>query len=512
MSWNAGYVTDVDYTFGYYNELNPLRARLALIGAGVRPPEVTHACELGFGQGLSAIMHAAANPGVQWWGTDFNPAQAGFAQDMAARAGIDARLFDQAFAEFCARDDLPDFDYIGVHGIWTWISDENRAVIVDFVRRKLKVGGVFYISYNTLPGWSQAAPLRHLIKQHADIMGAPGVGVAGRIDAALEFAEALVAVNPVYSRVSPQVADRLKGMKTHDRRYLAHEYMNRDWRPMYFADMVDWLEPAKVSYVASANFLEGHDAVNMTPEQIALFNAIPNSTLRETVRDYIVMQQFRRDIWVKGPRRLLPHEQADLLRSQRFALIAPRDQVATKVTGLQGEVGLHEHVYGPILDRLADHKPHSLADIEQAVGPAATGLLQLTAALTILTAMSAAAPLQPESVVNAARKTTARLNAVLADRARSSPDIDFLVSPLTGGGIGVQRFEQLFLAARQQTPKSQPKDWGAQLGAGLFKQGQSIVKDGQPLATIEENVAECVIQAEVFAAKRLPIFEALGLV
>jgi len=44
---------------------------------------------------------------------------------------------------------LPDFDYIGLHGIWSWISDENRQVIVDFIRKKLKVGGVLYISYNT---------------------------------------------------------------------------------------------------------------------------------------------------------------------------------------------------------------------------------------------------------------------------------------------------------------------------------------------------------------------------
>ena len=69
-------------------------------------------------------------------------------------SGAAAKLFDQAFAEFCARPDLPDFDFIGLHGIWSWISDENRAVIVDFIRRKLKVGGVLYISYNTQPGWA----------------------------------------------------------------------------------------------------------------------------------------------------------------------------------------------------------------------------------------------------------------------------------------------------------------------------------------------------------------------
>ena len=65
-----------------------------------------------------------------------------------------ANLSDESFEEFCRRQDLPDFDFIGLHGIWSWVSDKNRQVIVDFIRRKLKVGGVVYVSYNTQPGWA----------------------------------------------------------------------------------------------------------------------------------------------------------------------------------------------------------------------------------------------------------------------------------------------------------------------------------------------------------------------
>ena len=167
--WTAGYVADIGYTYGYYTELNPLRLRLPLLAAGIVFPEIDTACELGFGQGMSIGMHAAAS-GRRWYGTDFNPAQAGFAQEMAAASGAQAYLFDQAFAEFCARNDLPDFDYIGLHGIWSWISDENRALIADFIRRRLKVGGVLYISYNTQPGWTAMLPMRELLTEHAEVM------------------------------------------------------------------------------------------------------------------------------------------------------------------------------------------------------------------------------------------------------------------------------------------------------------------------------------------------------
>jgi len=50
-------------------------------------------------------------------------------------------------------------------------------VIVDFIRQKLKVGGVLYISYNTLPGWAAFAPMRHLMTEHAEIIGAEGTGI-----------------------------------------------------------------------------------------------------------------------------------------------------------------------------------------------------------------------------------------------------------------------------------------------------------------------------------------------
>lgn len=75
--WTAGYVADI----GYYQELNPLRVKLAFLSSGLVCPEFGTACELGFGQGVSANLHAAASI-TQWSGTDFNPAQAGFAREI----------------------------------------------------------------------------------------------------------------------------------------------------------------------------------------------------------------------------------------------------------------------------------------------------------------------------------------------------------------------------------------------------------------------------------------------
>ena len=157
--WTAGYVADIGYTFGYYTELNPLRIKLAFLNAGLVCPEVGTACELGFGQGVSANLHAAASV-IQWHGTDFNPSQAGFAQELAAVSGAGAKLYDDAFADFAQRPDLPEFDYIGIHGIWSWISDENRSVMVDFIRKKTKWGA--YSTSATIPCLA-GPPLRQCV-------------------------------------------------------------------------------------------------------------------------------------------------------------------------------------------------------------------------------------------------------------------------------------------------------------------------------------------------------------
>ena len=64
-SWTAGYVSELDYTHGYYREMSPLNLELAMLSRlqahSVGRP--LRYLELGFGQGLSLNIHAAANEG-----------------------------------------------------------------------------------------------------------------------------------------------------------------------------------------------------------------------------------------------------------------------------------------------------------------------------------------------------------------------------------------------------------------------------------------------------------------
>lgn len=508
--WTAGYIADIGYTFGYYTELNPQRVKLAFLNAGLVCPEFGAACELGFGQGMSANIHAAASVAT-WHGTDFNPAQAGFAQELAAASGTQAKLYDQAFADFANRTDLPDFDYIGLHGIWSWISDENRAVIVDFIRRKLKVGGVLYISYNTQPGWAAMVPMRDLLTEHSEVMGASGHGIVPRINAALDFAEKLLATNPTYAKANPQIAERVKKIKEQNRNYVAHEYFNRDWLPMSFADMGRWLQPAKLNFAASANYLDYVDGVNLTADQQALLKELPDELFRQSVRDFMVNQQFRKDYWVKGARKLNALEQAENLRAHRVVLVVHRPDVSLKVNGALGEAKMTESIYAPVLDALADHKPKTLGQLEQALKAKAITFAQIKQAVLVLVGTGYVLGVQDEAVTPRARKHTDKLNAYLISKSRGSADISYLASPVTGGGMTVNRFAQLFMLAISQGKKL-PADWAQFTLQILTAQGQKILKEGKTLETPDENLAELTSQANAFASKQLPILKALQII
>ena len=506
----TGYVTDQEYTHGYYAELNPLRLRLALLNAGLKPPVIAHACELGFGQGVSVNLHAAASP-VAWHGTDFNAAQVVHAREMATASGADLHLADEDFATFCARDDLPMFDYIGLHGIWSWVGDANRRTLVDFIRRRLNPGGAVYVSYNTLPGWAAMLPVRELIRAHADVLGAPAAGSAAQWDEAFAFVERLWQSDPAFARAHPQLKQALAQLKTQDRRYLAHEFLNRDWTPMSVTQMGDWLGEARLSLAGSAQPLDDIAALQLSSPQQALLEEIGHSLLQAATRDVMVNQRFRRDYWLKGARRLNALEVAAQLRREHVVLIQPAAEVTLEVKGAHGSAALQPQIYRPVLAALEGQRSRTIAELEAEVDKAGVTFNQLREALKVLIGKGAVAPAQAPEAADRVRPQCARLNEYLCSQAALGGEVGYLTSPVTGGGVSVAPVEQCFLDARRNG-LTQPEAWAEAAWRVLVARGQRLMRDGQPLATEAENRNALVEQARHFMDNRLPLLERLQVV
>ena len=506
--WSGGYAVETGYTYHTYSELNPVRAALPLLLKGVRAPRIETACELGFGQGCSAAVHAATQADVDWWGCDFAPAQAVFARDLVAASGARATFTDDSFEEFAARPDLPDFDFISLHGIWSWVNDETRAGIVAFLRKKLKPGGVAYISYNTQPGWAVAAPLRHLMKRHIDTLGAPGLGDAANLEGALSTMQRFFALDPVYSRLNPAVTERLQGLLRQDRTYLVHEYLNDHWTPMWFAEVERLLDAAKLSFGASAWMADHLEGLNLSGDMSAFLRELPDPSLRETFRDVAVQAQFRRDYWLRGARPLSAAEQGRALRDVRVVLAKPVAQRPGKANGVFAETGLNGALYDAIYDVMGDYQPRTVGELEAAL-PAGVAFSDLTTGLVALTSQGALAPAQAADAAARATGSARALNRALAQRAADSDDLGFLAAPVTGGAISVSRFQQLFWLALQEGGGG-PADWARFAAGVLARQAQTLVADGAALAP-DAALAMLEAQAGAFAETELPHWRGLGI-
>lgn len=508
MSWQDGYITDIGYTYGFYRELTPALLQMVALGKGVRGPDAAASiayCELGCGQGFSANLIAAANPQVDYYATDFNPAHIAEAASLARDAETsNIHFYDDSFAEFLVRDDLPQFDIISLHGIYSWIAAEHRHTIVDFVRRKLKPGGLVYISYNTLPGWAAAAPMRHLMYLHGKAQGGPTIA---RLDPALGFIEKLIAAEAKFFASNPALKQRFEQLGKQNKNYLAHEYLNDAWTLLYHSDVAAELSGAKLNYLGSAHVLDAIDAINFTPEQKALLDGVTDPVLRETVRDYLTNQQFRRDVFVKGAAPLPVTTLREAWLESRFALSNGRDDVPMKVRGSLGDADLHADVYGPILDALAGG-PATMRQLLASAPVAALGWNRLIEALTILVGSGQVQPCPPAKGDAKRLKGVRAFNQAVMRRARDNADLGYLASPVTGGGISVPRFSQLFLLALSEGRKT-AEDCAAYAWQVLSAQGQLIVKEGNTLRTPEENLAELRPQAETFLTKQLPVLRTL---
>lgn len=509
--WTEGYVSDIDYTHGYYRELNPSHLRFALLAKGLRAPDPDAAdfayCELGFGQGVSLTVHAAANPGGTFLGTDFNPVHAVGARDLAGGAGVaNLTLYDDSFADLLARaegDGLPQFDMIVLHGILSWISPDNRGAIVAFIRRTLKPGGVVYVSYNALPGWAAAMPLRELMTLHA---GADAGEITARIGRSLEFAKKVQEAGSGYFGTNPQVGPRLERLHGMSRNYLAHEYFNRDWVPMYHADVAREFAQAKLTFAATATLSEQVDLVNYSAKGLELLRDTTDSALRETLKDYLVNQQFRRDLFVRGAARLSGIEQIRQVRATRFALVVPRDTVPTTISFPVGKVDMKPEIYGPILDELA-RGPATFGDIVDRSGVVTMPFAALLQAMVILCSQNWVTPCRNATGDADRAETVARFNRLALDRAMHSASISVLASPVCGGGVAVDRVHQLFLAAEQEG-----RDPTLTAMAGLRELNQRLITDGRTLTSEEETVVELGKRLAHFQGKIRPLLHQLGVV
>jgi len=277
-----GYVTELPYTPGYHEGLDPVFVTRRLHELGFAAPSIRHACELGFGRGINLAVHSVAGA-ARWWGNDLLHEHV--EELRALTRGLTDRLQVSAetFAEFFARNDLPSFDFIGLHGVWSWVSADNRERILEFIDQRLRPGGIVYVAYNVLAGWQAVLPLREFLFREAQRPTIIDQPLAERIEFALRAAQAYVASEPPELADDPEFERHLRRIRPQHKAYLAHEYFNRDWAPVSFTEM------AKA--MGSIGLVHAGQATGPVARAADL--------CVEEANDQRLRRSFRRDLWLR---------------------------------------------------------------------------------------------------------------------------------------------------------------------------------------------------------------------
>jgi hypothetical protein len=510
-NWTSGYVADIDYNHDFFRELTPAHMGFCALSQGhnhgLNQPDLTY-CELGCGQGFSANLLAAANPHVDFHAMDFNPAHMAGAINLAQDAKLDnVHFYERSFENFADASGLPqDFDVIALHGVYSWVSKAHQKHITNFISKRLKSGGLVYISYNTLPGWAPVMPLRRILTNHADQGSGP---LETRIQDALDFAQQLEQVGAGFFSGNPAAAKRLEQMKSKSANYLAHEYFNKDWTPFHFEDVAADLSQAKLSFLGSAEPRDHVDDVSFTPKQQTLIQAESDPVRRESLRDIVLNEQFRTDLFVKGKLQQSPRGSIAAWFTTPLALTRQYGGGSMKLSWRGREIPVTQDHYGPALKALETGPMTVRALLEQGVF-GEMPWAEISRLLTLLIGEGYIAPSLPQEGLAERTERCRTFNTAVAKRSEESQALQFFASPVTGGGIALDRFEQLFLLARSEGRRT-PGDWADLAWQILEPQGQRLQKDGRILETPEENLAVLRVRATAFAARRLALCENHGL-
>jgi SAM-dependent methyltransferase len=505
--WGSGYVTDSAYVHDFCRVQTPPILALAALAGGIDAPggaaEPISYCDLGCGQGYTANIVAAANPAARVFAFDFNPSHIANARKLAAAGGLANVEFREASFEQLIEDrSLPELDIICMHGVYGWVSPENRRILVSLINKKLRPGGLLYVSYDCMPGWAGIAPLRRIFVQ--SFAPRPGASPTAALAQAFAYFDALRKLDARYHKMFPFVEAQIERLRKTPPAYLAHELFPKHWEAFSFGEIASQLLDAKLSHVGSAHMTDWVDRVNFTEEQQQFLSTIADPILAEMTRDMLLGRQFRRDVFVKGPTPLGNLAVRERWLETRFALSTPAKLVEMTFDTALGKLQLRPDIYAPVMEVLAGGAI-TLRDLIERLPMPRPGWASLTDAVKVMVGRGDLHPCLPANGDAKRAASTQAFNSAILARAAQTSEFGYLASPVTGGGVRVDRAAQLYLMA-VRLGLGDPQAYMAKLAEGSV----GSPADGRALSPEEARAAAAKETLRV-ENEILPLLAQLGI-
>ncbi|HEV7261185.1 MAG TPA: class I SAM-dependent methyltransferase [Bosea sp. (in: a-proteobacteria)] len=267
-------------------------ARLATIahfhGMEAAGPEAMRVLELGCGRGGNLIPMAAQYPGSRFVGIDLSGSAIEHARSASAELGL-------GNLEFHHRDimdvgsELGRFDYILVHGVYSWVPDVVREKIIALFDKLLSPQGIAYVSYNALPG----CRMRDLAR---DVMLYATRDISGpeeRVRVARASLKAFAEASDPQTFHGAALRQRLEQLNDTPDNVLYHDDLNPGARAFALHEVLGAAERHGLQFLAEASFPNMYGAAKGPAQAMLAGIPVEEAVLREQTLDLLIGRAFR---------------------------------------------------------------------------------------------------------------------------------------------------------------------------------------------------------------------------
>lgn len=498
MQWSDGYTVDVPFPDQVVRPALPPWLNLVSVLHGFPPlpadRPITY-MELACGTGRTSLAVAATWPQAEVWACDVNPTHVEECRRLARASDLqNVRFVEASFAEVVERSLGPsEADVIVIMGIFSWLTEENQALLFDIIRERLAPGGIVGVGYSVAATSASFVPKREVLRLFAE---AHQPGGAACVPEAIDFLERSLELLAGAGDADSN-SELISSLRRMSPAYIAHDYLTSDYRPSSFAEVFDAMSGARCSYLGAADPTGHVWALSTGPGMAEMVAGTADVRLRETLRDLGLTRSGRVDLFRRGLAFSPLQQQLAWAESMEFVGLDRPFDSEQKVRVIVGDVTLSEQYHLPVVELLSE-RLITAADVRALPAFAELPFEEAMASLALLVSAGHAAPVVPGWRESGTAERANRMNRALIADNRLGHSHGFLVAPAIGTEIAVEFVESLAIGHVLD---------GAERSAGVLtdlvvgdlrRQQRHVIEDGVEVS--DEAAERAVVERRVVLA------------
>ena len=280
--------------------INNLQAKAKMYGLNPVPLKGARVLELGASCGGNIVPQALYYPETTFTGIDLSGVQVKHGNDIINSIGLkNVTLLEKDILDI--DESFGTFDYIIVHGIWSWVPDVVKDKILSICNVNLSDNGIAYVSYNTYPGWKRLEQLRDIMLYSEK--RAKDQDLLERTLYTKSVLKMVADTMNIDDRSRTQSAYKINNihnvLNSNDY-YVAHEYLEAFNDPVYVSDFIERARKQGCAYIGDEVLQRSFitwlaDDVTNNIRTLSHDNYVD----KEQFYDYVYDTQFRMSLLTK---------------------------------------------------------------------------------------------------------------------------------------------------------------------------------------------------------------------